>query len=164
MAEGQPDEQPWLSLTEAAARTGRDREAIRARARRGLIPYRQGNRGQWLVQLPADLMAAPNTAEHAAEADLVADLQAEVAELRLALARAEAARDTAKAAAVAEMAAEVAEARREAAVATAKFEERERAHAAEVTAVREFVAELRALLADARRPWWQRWRSATARP
>jgi hypothetical protein len=59
---------------------------------------------------------------------VVADLQAEVADLRVALARAEADRDAAKT---------VAE--------------------AEVAAKDVLVAELRKLLDDARRPWWQRW-------
>ena len=39
------EEQPWLSLTEAAAVSGLAREAIRARVRRGLITARKGNRG-----------------------------------------------------------------------------------------------------------------------
>ena len=165
MAEVLTDEQPWLTLTEAAAQTGLDREAIRAQARRGLIPHRQGNRGQWLVQLPADHsaipdaasldpMAAPDAARAAATADLLADLQAEIAEARIALARAEAARDAAKATAVAEMAATVAEARAEAADARAENRvlretlDRERAR----------VDHLEAELSELRRPWWRRMR------
>lgn len=48
------EEDPWLGLTEAAQRSGLAREAIRARARRGQITSRKANRGELLVQLPAD--------------------------------------------------------------------------------------------------------------
>jgi hypothetical protein len=51
------EESPWLSLTEAAQRSGLSREAVRARARRGLVPSRKGNRGDTLVQLPAALLS-----------------------------------------------------------------------------------------------------------
>ena len=142
MAEGQPSEQPWLSLTEAASLTGLDREAIRARARRGVIPYRQGNRGQWLVQLPADLTAASDKAEGTAAADFVADLQAELVEVRIALARAVAERDAAKAVAVAEMVAEAAEAKAENRLLRESLD-RERARA----------DRFEELL---RQPWWRR--------
>lgn len=121
------DEEPWLSLTEAAERTGLAREAIRARARRGLIRSRKGNRGETLVQLPAGLVAEAGQGEAGPSAELLADLTAEVAELRTALARAEAAADTAKA------------------VAEAKVE-----------AMEVLLAELRADLAWHRRPWWRR--------
>jgi hypothetical protein len=50
------DDQPWHSLTEAARLTGLDREAIRSRARRDLLPSRKNNRGELLVQLPAELL------------------------------------------------------------------------------------------------------------
>src|SRR3954454_4048559 len=116
MTEVPAEERPWLTLSEAAEMTGLAREAIRARARRGLIPSRKGNRDQMLVQVPADLLAdrgqgmADGMADHArgtAEgvAGLVADLQAEVAELRVALARSEAERDAARSVAAAELAA-----------------------------------------------------------
>ena len=82
------DEQPWLSLTKAAAVSGLAREAIRARVRRGLITSRKGNRGELMVQLPAGLVSEVGQGEAAAMAGLVADLTAEVAELRQALARA----------------------------------------------------------------------------
>jgi hypothetical protein len=71
------------------------------------------------------------TADHGDDHDLamvVADLQAEVADLRVALARAEADRDAAKTVAV-----------------------------AEVSAKDALIMELRKLLDDARRPWWRRW-------
>ena len=116
-----PDELPWLGLTEAAAVTGLAREAVRARARRGLIPSRKGNDGRVVVQVPAGLSAEAGPAE--------AELLAEVAELREALARAVAERDAAEAIRTAEVAAKV-----------------------------EVIEELRAMLADLRRPWWRRWR------
>ena len=50
------DEDPWFGLSEAAQRSGLAREAIRARARRGQITSRKGNRGELLVQLPAELL------------------------------------------------------------------------------------------------------------
>src|SRR5215213_7302829 len=90
-------EPPWLPLSEAAERTGLDREAIRSRARRGLIPSRKGNQGQTLVQVP--VTALDQAAGHpvAAMHEAMADLQAEVADLRVALARSEAERDAARA-------------------------------------------------------------------
>ena len=117
------DDLPWLGLTEAAAVTGLAREAIRARARRGLIPSRKGNDGRVVVQVPAGLTAEAGQGE----AGLVAELTAEVADLREALARAVAERDAAMAVRMAEVAAKV-----------------------------ELVEELRAMLAEARRPWWRR--------
>ena len=129
------DDPPWLTLSEAAVRSGLHRDAIRSRARRGLIPSRHDNRGQWLVQLPAEAMTMDGQANgHDVDREVttlnepVADLQAEVAELRVALARAEADRDAARTVAK-----------------------------AEVAARDEVVGELRAMLADARRPWRRRW-------
>src|SRR4051794_2702024 len=46
------DEPPWLTLNEAAERSGTNRETLRSRARRGLLNSRRGNTGQLLVQLP----------------------------------------------------------------------------------------------------------------
>lgn len=131
------EEQPWLGLTEAARVTGLDREAIRSRVRRGQVPSRRNNRGELLVQLPADLLAEvdrPATGELTALRAALTDLTAEVADLRAALARAEAEREAARAVAVAD-------------VATAR---------AEIEAKDIVIAELRAMLAEARRPWWRR--------
>jgi crotonobetainyl-CoA:carnitine CoA-transferase CaiB-like acyl-CoA transferase len=89
------DEPPWLTMSEAAAQSGLHRDAIRSRARRGLIPSKRGNRGQWLVQLTAAAMATSDQGDDHDLAMVVADLQAEVTELREALARAEATRDAA---------------------------------------------------------------------
>ena len=97
------EEPSWLTLSEAAERSGLNREAIRARARRGLIASRKGNSGEVLVQVPAGMMAGEGRAEAGPAAgggqdtaDLVAELQAEVLDLRVALARAVAERDSAK--------------------------------------------------------------------
>ena len=139
------DEQPWLSLTEAAAVSGVAREAIRARIRRGLVTSHKGNRGELLVQMPAGLVADHGRAGDTAEAGLVADLLAEVAELREGLARATAAADTAKAVAEARV-----EAARDAAAA------RVSAARVEVAALRELADRLTAELAEARRSWWRR--------
>jgi hypothetical protein len=135
------DEQPWLSLTEAAQLTGLARDAIRAKARRGHIPSRKGNRGEVVVQLPAGLLAGAGQGQASlvatpdqGQADLLAilvqdkaDLLAEVVELREDLATALAERDAARDK-----------------VATA------------VAAKDELIVELKALLAEARRPWWRR--------
>lgn len=139
------EEEPWLSLTEAAQRSGLAREAIRARARRNLIPSRKGNDGRLLVQIPAGLMAEVGQGMAGLPADLLADLTAEVAELRTALARAEAEADTAKAVAEAKIVAA-----RDAA------EARIAAAGVEVAAIRELADRLTAELAEARRPWWRK--------
>lgn len=129
------EEEPWLSLTEAAQATGLDREAIRSRARRGLVPSRKNNRGGLLVQIPVGLMAESDHAMTGPLTDLVTNLTAEVADLRVDLARAEAEVNAAKA---------VAEARVNAAIAEAK-------------AVRELADRLTAELVELRQPWWRRW-------
>ncbi len=48
----------WLTLSEAAARTGHTREAIRQRIRRGSLPATKGNDGQLRVQV-RDLVDLP---------------------------------------------------------------------------------------------------------
>jgi hypothetical protein len=141
MTDAATAERPWLGLTEAAELTGLDREALRSRARRGLLPSRKGNRGQLLIQVPADLADGHDHADdrddRGADRDLagmraaMTDLSAEVGELRVALARAEADRDAAKAIATAELAAKD-----------------------------QVIAELRTMLAELRRPWWRRWRTS----
>lgn len=153
------DDPPWLSLTEAAARTGLDREAIRSRARRNLLPSRRGNDGQMLVQVTTDLLTAHDRGaaeqvtgssraaaeEIAALRSVMTDLLAEVTDLRAALSRAEAEREAAKTVAVAE----VATARAEASAA-------ELVKAAEIASRERLIDELRAELARLRRPWWRR--------
>jgi hypothetical protein len=139
------EEGPWLSLTEAAQRSGLAREAIRARARRNLIPSQKGNRGELLVQLPADLLAGHSQDIARPAADTVSDLLAEVADLREQLARTETEREAARAVATAEVTAAKAAAAAEVAAKDALLSE-----------LRVMLGELRAELAEARRPWWRR--------
>jgi hypothetical protein len=139
-------ESPWLSLTEAAQRSGISREAIRARARRGLIPSRKGNGRETLVQLPpgsVHVVSGNNQDMSGSPTDLVADLLAEVAELREQLAVTRAERDIATGVAKAEVAVVI-----------------ERAAALRELADRltTELAEARAQIAEANRPWWRRWR------
>jgi hypothetical protein len=149
---------PWLTLSEAAARSGRHIGALRSLVRRGRLPARKGNGGQWLVQLPDEPMAEPDAASGSATGSAIgladgyamAELTAEVAELREQLARAEVEREAARAVATAEIAAAKTSAAAEVKAA------RETA-LAEVAAKDQVIAELRAMLAEARRPWWRRW-------
>ncbi len=46
MTDPRPHEPPWLDLSEAAALTGLDREAVRSLVRRGLIPHRVDDQGR----------------------------------------------------------------------------------------------------------------------
>ena len=85
MAMADPDDaagRPWLTLSQAAAQSGRHIGALRSMVRRERIPARKGNRGQWLVQLPDELAADPDVAIGPATDDAMAELLAEVAELR----------------------------------------------------------------------------------
>jgi hypothetical protein len=140
-------ELPWLTLSEAAARSGRHIGALRSLVRRGRLPARKGNGGQWLVQLPDDPVAEPDAASGSpiglagglANGEAVAELMAEVAELRELLARTEVEREAARA------------------VATAEVKAAREISAAEVAAKDQVLAELKAMLAEARRPWWRRW-------
>src|SRR3954466_15701584 len=155
MTEPATGELPWLTLSEAAEKTGVNRETLRSRARRRLLPSQVGNRGQMLVQVitdPENGRDRGNDREDYRELtglrevpelrEAVTDLAAEVAELRVALARAEADRDAAKAIAAAELAAK-----------EALMEDLKGHH-------REAIAELKAMIAELRRPWWRRWRGA----
>jgi uncharacterized protein involved in exopolysaccharide biosynthesis len=142
---GMAEEGPWLSLTEAAQRSGLAREAIRAQTRRKLIPSQKGNRGELLVQLPADLLAGDVQGMAGPAADPVADLLAEVADLREQLARTEAEREAARAVATAEVAAAKTGAMAEVAAKEELIQE-----------LRKMLGSLRAELVEARRPWWRR--------
>ncbi len=134
-------EGPWLTLSEAAARSGRHIDALRAMARRGKLERRRGNAGQWLVRLPEALPQDDSGNAHADDSGL-AEV---VAELRVALARAETQAEATKA------------------VAAAEVEAMRRQTAAELAARDAVTAELRArgdrleaALAEARRPWLAR--------
>ena len=66
MADPRSHEQQWLDLSEAAALTGLDPEAIRSRAGQGLIPHRTDDQGRWLVQIPPGSVTADDRARSAA--------------------------------------------------------------------------------------------------
>jgi hypothetical protein len=96
------DEPSWLTLSEAASRSGLHKEALRARAKRGQLPNRRGNLGQVLVQLPPDLLDPAYPPAHEAAqaqteqlAELVRDLEQELSEVRERLVKAETERDAA---------------------------------------------------------------------
>ena len=142
---------PWLTLAEAAERSGRHIDAIRTMARRGKLERRKGNAGQWLVRLSPDALlaahdrggdAVSDTRADAGLAEVVAELKEEVTELRVALARSEAGHNAA-----------LAQVRAEGETRAAKAE-------AELEASRTMLGQervrgdrLEAALAEARRPW-----------
>ena len=123
--------------------TGLDREAVRSRARRGLIPHRIDDQGRWLVQIPPGSVTADDRARsvvsNAVLSEAVTELLAEVAGLREELARAKAERDAAE---------------RVAEIETTLLRE-ELGHARDRADRLE--GELRTMLAAVRRPWWRRW-------
>lgn len=150
----------WLTLTEAATRTGHTREAIRARIRRGSLPSSKGNDGQLRVQardlddlLPRD--AAVDDPERlqgpamAALLQAIAGLRTTVDELRTTLAV-----TTDKA--VADRLADHGRAERAEAQATAEAERAARAEAQLIAA--------EAALAEVRTPWAIRVIRAWRRP
>src|SRR4051812_14253227 len=148
VAESEPGQEPWLTLTEAARRTGRHPDALRAMIRRGKLDGRKGNAGQWLVRMTARMLAESTAESDSAArpdmADVVAELRQEVLEVRVAAARTEAERDSAVAV-LAEVRATLAEAR--------ELHTAERARA----------DRLEAALAEARRPWLARLLAALRR-
>lgn len=80
----------WLTLSEAAARTGHTREAIRQRIRRGSLPASKGNDGQLRVQArdladlppPGVSAADPGQPENATTDATAAVLLATLVDLR----------------------------------------------------------------------------------
>ena len=86
MTNPRPHEQHWLDLSEAAAMTGLDREAVQSLVRRGLIPHRIDDQGRWLVQIPPGSVTAEDRARSAVSnavlRETVTALLAEVAGLR----------------------------------------------------------------------------------
>ncbi len=86
----------WLTLTEAAARTGHTREALRQRVRRNTLPVIKGNDGILRVKAAdlADLPPSDDTPDNPDAttvvaldilASTVADLRADLARMRTAL-------------------------------------------------------------------------------
>jgi hypothetical protein len=145
----EPEDAPWLSLTEAAQRTGRHINALRSLARRGRIESRKGNQGQWLVRLPAELPADLGPTDAPTSDETMAALNAEVVELREELAGLKAELKAVH---------DVAKARADAAerVATAEIAAKEEL----IQELRKILGSLRAELTEARRPWWRRWISS----
>lgn len=149
----QESERVWLPLNEAARRLNLSTEAVRARIRRGQIESRRGNDGRLTVLVDVQpeseqRSASPNSDE------TILRLRAEIDE-----ARADAdhwrglAEERGERAIRAEERAEAARA-----VATADVEAARRVAEAEIAAKQELIEELKAMLAEARRPWWRRWR------
>jgi hypothetical protein len=88
------NEGPWLTISEAAERTGRKIDAMRALVRRGRLPRRKGNRGEWLVQLPETVTPAGRdtdlgTVSDGALGTELAALREQVTRLRLDVMRTE---------------------------------------------------------------------------
>jgi hypothetical protein len=160
---GQPAPDGWITLTEAAARSGHSREALRQRVRRGSLAARKGNDGVLRLD-PRDLADLPppdasmvdrQDESDESKADRVDEFAATlavlgetVADLRADLVRTRTALDTAQA----DRLADHGRAERAEAQATAEREklaaETARASAAEARAVAAETA-----LAEARTPW-----------
>ena len=176
MAEDGDQGGQWLNVTQAAHRLEWPRERLRSLARRGRIQTRRSNTGELMVLLTPEMLAkgqeaSPRPAHGSttrlayrstyrpahgpadddpevglwAESEAVA-LRQQVADLRVELARAQEQVAAARAVAVADVA--TAEARSAAQEAAAQAKE---------AALRELADELKAQLAEARRPWWRRW-------
>jgi hypothetical protein len=138
---GQEPEPPMVPLAEAAALSGKHPEALRSMVRRGQLAARSDNRKGWLVAVPQPVESEGGPAVDPPLTNLedaIAELRDELAGLREALGRSEAGREGA-----------IAQARAEGEARAARAE-------ADAAAQRELVIELRAMLADARRPWWRR--------
>jgi hypothetical protein len=128
------DERQWLPLSETAKRLGKSSDAVRAMIRRGRLSTRKGNDGRLLVGVATDSDEQATDSDRPRNEPATDELLQEVMDLRVALARAEAERDAERRVAVAD-------------VATAR---------AEAAAKDALIVELKALLAEARKPWWRR--------
>jgi hypothetical protein len=139
---GDSEAAPVVSVAEAARRLGRTVDGVRGLVRRGKLSAKRGNDGKLLIVLPTGGDEAATGGDEADdEAGALALLRDQLEEIRdqlenwrlaaeearLALAKAEGERDAAQA------------------VALAKEQAAER-----------LIAELRAQLTEARRPWWAR--------
>jgi hypothetical protein len=150
----------WVTLGEAARALQVSRSAIYGRIGRGTLQMRRnGNRGT-LVFLTSSMTSADRHGDEHPDSHgerhrdvdrdvTVTALRAENIELREALARVTAEREAARAVALADVAAakRVAEAEIAAQIAASLTKE---------AVLRELVTELKAMLDEARRPWWQR--------
>jgi hypothetical protein len=121
----------WLPLAEAANRLGVTVDSLRKKASRGLVEHRKGNDGRVMVLVGGETTAS----QWLADPDELAEARAETERWRA-----------------------LAEQR---GIDLARAEERataaERVAAAESAAKDQLIDELKAMLAEARRPWWRRW-------
>ncbi len=128
-----PGDGEWLTVAAAARRLGVSPRAIRGRIRRGTISTKaNGNAGKLVLVRPGDVSADGPEDDPGDEREL---LREELAEARVTIARLEERVEAARAVAVADVA-----------TARAELEARER-----------YMAQLEAMLAEARKPWWSRW-------
>jgi hypothetical protein len=133
-------EPPKLPLVEAVVRLGKTTEAVRSMVRRGRLSAVKGNDGRLLVAVPPELDRAAVVADDRSKPGArPADEQ---------LARLLAERDEALLEAD-----HLREMLRDALVARAEARARREAEAAAKDAL---IEELKAMLAEARRPWWRR--------
>ena len=138
-----PGDGEWLTVAAAARRLGISPRAVRGRIDRGTIASKpNGNMGRLvLVRLGDAVEERPGDGP----GDELELLREELAEARVMIARLEEQVAAAKAVAVADVA-----------TARADVEAAQRAAAAECAAKDALVTELKAMLAEARRPWWWR--------
>jgi hypothetical protein len=124
------DDQPaaWLPLAEGAKRLGVTVDSLRKKASRGLVEHRKGNDGRIMVLVGGETVAS----QWLADPDELADARAETDRWRT-----------------------LAEQR---GIDLARAEEKAAAVETRLAAKDELIAELKALLAEARKPWWRRWR------
>jgi hypothetical protein len=55
----------WLTVSEAATRTSLHIDRLRSMIRRGKLEKRRGNRGEWLVLVPAEMMTGSDLVDDA---------------------------------------------------------------------------------------------------
>jgi hypothetical protein len=134
---GQSPEPPRLPLAEAAVMLGKTAEAVRSMVRRGRLAAVRGNDGRILVAVPPELVRSDDRSGPGGQPvdDQLARLLVERDEALL-------------------EADQLREQLRDAQVARAEARARREAETAAKDAL---IAELKAMLAEARRPWWRRW-------
>ena len=153
-----PTDERWLPLPEAAAELGVSRELLRSKVRRGTIPARKSNKG-WLVKVDAQALErlttrpAARSANHTAAQETGEAYAELIQELRGRAERAEAQAERER------QRADRVESERD----RARLEARQRSQDAAESKGRADVLSgrveaLERALADARRPWWRRWR------
>jgi uncharacterized coiled-coil protein SlyX len=153
MADEDGADRPLVALKERADLTGENFETLRAQAQEGKLPgARKDNRRRWLVPLPQGASREPSgsgLSEALVELHaMLAENRAETTNLRERLAQAEERARTVQAEAEA--------ARLAAAKAEGERDTAREVRAAEVAAKDALIAELKAMLAEARRSWWRK--------